>query len=148
MSRERVALAWARSFSGSHEAGAPSGDDARARTLGRFLLRADQLDAVRRIVAAFEEYGGALLADPPGAGKTVVALAVARRAGRTMVVAPATLREQWERSARRAAVAITVVSMESLSRSSSRPKGQPALVIIDEAHHARTPTIRVYTRRV
>jgi hypothetical protein len=67
---------------------------------------------------------------------------VAQRAAHTLVVAPATLREQWQRAAARAAVEITFVSLESLSRG-YRVASAP-LVVVDEAHHARTPSTQRY----
>lgn len=104
-----------------------------------------------------QRFNGALLADPPGTGKTVIALAVvdafmhgaarlplSTAARHVLVIAPATLRAQWMASAARAGCTIGFASLESLSRGASVvPAG---LVIIDEAHHARTPTTQRYHR--
>jgi hypothetical protein len=57
-------------------------------------------------------------------------------------VAPATLREQWQRAAARAAVEITFVSLESLSRGCRVPSAP--IIVVDEAHHARTPSTQRY----
>lgn len=105
--------------------------------LGRFALRPGQREIVDRVRRALQEFGIALLADPPGTGKTVVALAVARRYADVLVTAPATLRLQWERSAVRAGLSIRFVSLERLSRGSL--PATPSLLVVDEAHHARTP---------
>lgn len=107
--------------------------------LGAYTLRPAQREAVRRILDAIDEFGGALLADPPGTGKTIVALGVveALRSPEALVVAPATLREQWLRSATRAGRRIRFISLEALSRGSSPPRS--GFVIVDEAHHVRSP---------
>ena len=106
------------------------------------MLRDDQVASVARIHAAFEEFGGALLADPPGTGKTVTALAVASAFADVLVVLPATLRPQWTRAAARAGVQLRSISFEALSRS-ARP-ARADLVIVDEAHHGRTPMTARY----
>lgn len=134
--------------------------------IGGFTLRPAQERTLEAILRAVREFGGALLADPPGTGKTVLALAAARallderstqrdplaaqhtgvRApdGTVLVVAPAALRAQWLDSAARAELAIAFVSFESLSRHTA-PR-HTGMVIVDEAHHARTPTTRRYAR--
>ena len=112
-------------------------------TLGEVRLRAHQVDAAARILGLLEESGGALLADATGLGKTYVALAVARRMGRTVIVAPAALRSMWRDSLGRTATAATVISYEACSRGVALPP-LPALLILDEAHHARNPRSRRY----
>ncbi len=107
-------------------------------------LRDAQPVVFRRVHAALARHGGALLADPVGSGKTWVALAVAQALGLpTVVLAPAILREQWERTAAGVDVAITVVSHERASRG-ALPAAPPGLVIIDESHRFRTPACRRY----
>ena len=93
---------------------------AQSPRLGALTLRPAQMRAVERIGTAFEEFGGSLLADPPGTGKTIVALAVAAQVRMpdfaALVLAPSALRSQWERAARRAHVAIRLVALEAMSR--------------------------------
>src|SRR6185503_18608445 len=96
---------------------------------------------VERIQRLLDEHQGALLADDVGLGKTFVALAVARGWGDTVVIAPAALRDTWRDAARRASVVIRFVSVESLGRRGA-PPANPALVIVDEAHHLRSPKTR------
>ncbi len=116
-------------------------DDTVAR-LGDVVLHPHQSEAVRRLLEALREHGGALLADAPGLGKTFVALAVARAYGGAVVAAPATLKGQWMQSAALTNVRIHWVSMETLSR---RPvTSDEPLFIADEAHHLRTPSTRRY----
>ena len=120
---------------------------APASTLGTITLRPHQADAVVRVRAAIAEFGGALLADEPGLGKTFVALAIARDTGRTVVAAPAALRAMWHDAARRAERPITFVSLETLSRREFVfGEERPAFVIVDEAHHACNTTAARFGR--
>src|SRR5687767_2637036 len=80
-------------------AGAVLGDSPQSQTelrLGEITLHPHQLEALARLEFAVTKFGGALLADDVGLGKTFVALAVARRlASRTIVAAPTALCAMW-----------------------------------------------------
>ncbi len=102
-----------------------------------------QCDAVSRLGVQLERGGGALLADEVGLGKSYVALALASRAARPLVVGPAALRSTWLASMQRARVVAPFISYEALSRLRS-PLPEWDLVILDEAHHARNPRTRRY----
>ncbi len=100
----------------------------------------------RRVLAALERYGGAMLADPVGTGKTYVALAAARATNGsrpTVCLVPAALRDQWQRAAARTGAAIVAWSHERASRG-SLPPHSGRLVIIDESHRLRNPATRGY----
>ncbi|MBA3403829.1 MAG: DEAD/DEAH box helicase [Gemmatimonadaceae bacterium] len=112
-------------------------------TLGDITLRPRQLSAVARVEAAIAEFGGALLCDEVGTGKTFIALAVARTARQPLVVAPASLRDMWHRAAEQIGVSISFTSFEQLSRSPCHPRDF-AFLIIDEAHHARNSSTARY----
>ena len=115
--------------------------------VGRIVLRPHQAEAVPRLREHLRAHGGALLADAVGLGKTFVALALAQGTRAPVVVAPAALREMWSDAARQAGVsAPRFVSVESLSRGASCALGtdEPDLLIVDEAHHVRTPATRRY----
>jgi len=104
-------------------------------------LRAEQFRSFRRTLHALRCYGGALLADPVGSGKTYVALAVAavingRRP--TACLVPATLVEQWRCTARDLDLEIVAASHQSVSRG-RLPGVKRGLVVVDEAHHFRNP---------
>lgn len=106
-----------------------------------FLLE-HQHDSWRRIVAALRGWNGAILAEPVGTGKTWIALAICNTcSGAAHVIVPAILRAHWLRCAAAAHVNITVSTHERLSRGHT-PSGDPALVIVDEAHRFREPGIR------
>ncbi|MBK6489105.1 MAG: DEAD/DEAH box helicase [Gemmatimonadetes bacterium] len=112
--------------------------------LGTVTLFPHQVSGARRLHDIIESYGGALLADEVGLGKTFTALQVARHAPTVLIVAPAVLRDMWQRALDHCGVAADIVSYERLSagRIDARPRW--SLVMLDEAHHARTPTTRRY----
>ncbi len=112
---------------------------------GSIVLRAHQRSALDRIRRMLREHGGALLADDVGLGKTYVASALARDYERVLVVAPATLRTMWQEALRSVGARASVVSYATLSRGGA-PPGRFDLVLLDEAHHARTPRTRRYAR--
>lgn len=110
--------------------------------IGRFVLREAQWQGVREIRAALRQFGGAVVADAAGSGKTVLALATAAAYADVLVIVPAAVRGQWARAAARAQVAIRVATQEALSR--GRAPAPAALVIVDEAHHFRNPASARY----
>ncbi|MDO8502674.1 MAG: SNF2-related protein [Gemmatimonadaceae bacterium] len=116
---------------------------ATAGSLGRIRLRPHQIEAIGRLRQAIEEFGGALLGDPVGTGKTFVALALASSTERILVVAPAVLRTMWTQAALAAGRTIRLTSFESLSRGNNDVAAHD-LLIVDEAHHARNPRTRRY----
>jgi hypothetical protein len=95
-------------------------------------------------VAALDRFGGALIADPVGSGKTFVALAVAAVRRRPAVcLVPAMLARQWSEVSRRLAVNAEIGTHEQASRG-RLPDVRAGLVIIDESHHFRNPRTRRY----
>jgi hypothetical protein len=110
--------------------------------LGSISLREHQQAAARRIHDAIREFGGAVLCDPAGTGKTFTALACIPSGQRALVVGPAILREMWMSSAKQAQRDVHFCSYEAFSRTIAPPPDF-RFVILDEAHHARNPvTIR------
>lgn len=117
-------------------------------------LLADQVRSFRRVLAATRGFGGALLADPVGSGKSYVSLAAAARLAHDPrfpisdsrfpidVVPPAVMRDTWQRLAREVGVAIRVTSHERVSRGEG-PDGRGP-VIVDECHRFRNPVTRRY----
>ncbi|MFZ9898363.1 MAG: helicase-related protein [Gemmatimonadaceae bacterium] len=125
-------------------AGSPRGTAETLVThrVGHFTLRPDQVATVERLLASVNAVGGALLADPPGTGKTVVALAVAATEPSAVVCAPAAVRDHWATLTSHAGIALPFVSLEALSRGAVCPP--TSLIIVDEAHQLRTPRTRRY----
>ncbi len=128
----------------------PVTENDESGTLGDITLTAAQRDAVARCGALLRREGGALLADAVGTGKTFIALALAHERGRTVVVAPAALRPMWRAAAARAGVRLAaVLALEAFGRRHRAPDAAergPALVIVDEAHHARNRSTRRYAQ--
>lgn len=112
---------------------------------GSIVLRRHQHSALERIRRMLELYGGALLADDVGLGKTYVGAALATGYRRVLVVAPAALRAMWQKALRDVGAGGDVTSYAALSRGAG-PRGRFDLVLADEAHHARTPGTRRYQR--
>ncbi len=117
------------------------------------MLQPHQLSAVGRLLSALDEFNGALLCDDVGMGKTYVALAVARKFKRLLVVTPAALEPMWHAALTTTASRADLVTFEALSRADlDRFRGTQAtatpppydLVVVDEAHHARNPATNRY----
>jgi superfamily II DNA or RNA helicase len=115
-------------------------------SLGTIVLRPHQRDAVARARVSIARFGGVLLADEVGLGKTYTALAIARQARHLVVVAPAGLRDMWRQALVAAGLSGRLVSIESLSRATHLPADatDADMVVIDEAHHLRNPATRRY----
>ena len=110
---------------------------------GSITLRPHQIDALARLRSTIDEFGGALLADDVGLGKTYVAAALIRGTPRTLVVAPASLRDMWRRALAACDAHAEIISYSALSRG-REPDTLPSLLVLDEAHHARSPGARRY----
>lgn len=106
------------------------------------FLHLDQIDSWRRALHAISRYGGALIAEPTGSGKSWIALGLAAmETGRPLVIAPAVLLPQWRAMSAQAGVPTQLWSQERISRGALPPRGS-GLVIIDEAHRLRDPATR------
>lgn len=110
---------------------------------GPSWLAPHQRPAAIRLTSILARYGGAVLADAPGLGKSYVAMAVASMHGGALtLVVPAVLVGQWRLVCRRFGTTPEVFTHESLSRHPARSRG--SLLIVDEAHHFRNPATRRY----
>jgi hypothetical protein len=107
-------------------------------------LLASQHRSFRRLLHTVRRFGGAMLAEPVGTGKTYIALAVAHaRDDRATCIVPAALARQWREVALRVGVSAEVSSHERASRGVlPEPRG---FVIVDESHHYRNPATRRYS---
>ncbi len=109
-------------------------------------LAPHQIPAARRLARIIAHYGGALLADAVGLGKSYVALAVAlAQPGPLFLVVPAVLVPQWQALLNRFSVHARILTHETLSLSSFHPSVLPSpLVVVDEAHRFRNPDTNRY----
>ena len=112
--------------------------------LGSVRLHAHQQSAVDRLRDLLRQHGGALLADEAGLGKTYVAAAIMREAVRPLLVIPAALRIMWRDALVAAGASATTISYSALSRGNI-PTGDFDLLVLDEAHHARTASTARYS---
>ena len=114
--------------------------------LGGIILKPHQQSAVTRVEAALQEFGGALLSDDVGMGKTFVATAVARQFPHSLIVAPAALASMWRDALTTSGTSADFLTFERLSRKSqaSTSRTDYDIVIVDEAHHVRNPATQRY----
>jgi len=107
-----------------------------------------QADAVRRCRAILRRFGGVLLADGVGLGKTYVALALAllerAQGGDAAAVVPAALRAEWMRVSRETGVPLALHTHTRLARGAPVLGDRVSLLLVDEAHAFRNPATRRY----
>jgi hypothetical protein len=117
------------------------------RTFPAWLLP-HQADAVSRAGAILDRFGGVLIADGVGLGKTFIALALAalerERGGDALAIVPAALRPEWVLACRQTGVSIALHTHTQLARSRPRLSDRVRLLIVDEAHAFRNPATRRY----
>lgn len=126
------------------------------RAVGELDLAPFQTRAARRGTAIARRYGGVIVADAVGLGKTRVSLAIVealrreRRLGTggrrpVQVCVPARLREQWRRKLQKAGIeGFRMCSHTEMSRTdvsaTADDQPDPAVVLVDEAHRFRNPS--------
>ncbi|HTD61356.1 MAG TPA: DEAD/DEAH box helicase [Gemmatimonadaceae bacterium] len=131
--RAAIARAWL---------GLDSGGPAPSISLGNITLRPHQAAGVARLRAAIDEYGGALLADETGLGKTYIAVALLAEAKQPLVVAPSALLPMWRSALSASGVTARAHSIEAMSY--GRVPARSDFIVVDEAHHFRNPATRRY----
>ncbi|HMH85130.1 MAG TPA: DEAD/DEAH box helicase family protein, partial [Gemmatimonadaceae bacterium] len=123
------------------------GGDQTCARLGGITLRPHQQSAVGRAEAALEEFGGVLIGDDVGMGKTFVATAIARRYAQSLIVAPAALASMWRDALGMTRTPADFLSFERLSRAClDQSHAGHDLIVVDEAHHVRNRATRRYQR--
>lgn len=115
-------------------------DPATAKTLARF-----QQHAVRTILQTIDEYGGAMLADSTGLGKTHIGMVVMRKKAaegkRMLLVAPAQILDTvWKDRLEDAQISVKTIGTERLGRSDFDvfKYRKYDFIIIDESQNFRS----------
>ena len=120
---------------------------ARPERLPDWLL-SHQADAVLRARAILARFGGVLVADGVGLGKTYVGLALASleraQGGGAVAFVPAALVGEWRRAGGEVDVPLGVYSHTALARRAPSLPERCTLVLVDEAHAFRNPRTRRY----
>src|SRR5437588_916567 len=111
-------------------------------------LAPHQNDAVTRILALLDRYGGAILADDVGLGKSFVAAAIAAamqaRRSTIELIVPASLVGQWRDTLCDFDVGAGVTTHDALVGDRFVAGAASRLIVVDEAHAFRNPRTQRY----
>jgi superfamily II DNA or RNA helicase len=111
-------------------------------------LAPHQREAVARILALLDRYGGAILADDVGLGKSFVAAAVAAemqaRRNAIELIVPAALVAQWRDTLREFDVDASTITHDSLIGDRFAGGSARRFLVVDEAHAFRNPRTQRY----
>jgi superfamily II DNA or RNA helicase len=106
-----------------------------------------QSEAAHRAWSILARFGGVLVADAVGLGKTFVGLALGelerRHGGDTCVIAPAALRHEWQHAAASVSHPLSFISHTALARRRDLAPST-TLLVVDEAHAFRNARTRRY----
>lgn len=118
----------------------------KGRDVGRSLVELTnfQQKAFERALRILDKYGGVIIADSVGLGKTWIGKKLLEHFGyferrKCLVVVPAQLESMWERELSEIRVAAKVETMEKMGRSDFQPDPyfDFEVVLIDESHNFR-----------
>jgi len=112
-----------------------------------------QEDAISRIWTRMKKYGGCIVADSVGLGKTWIAKKILERIGyyerkNILIVCPAQLREMWRKELKKIDVKENILSQEDLASENYIEKAKKTLggrfdnvelIVVDESHNFRNP---------
>ncbi len=112
-----------------------------------------QEDAIARIWTRLQKYGGCIVADSVGLGKTWIAKKILEQIGyyerkNILVVCPAQLREMWRGELKKIDIKENILSQEDLASENYLDKTKEALggridnvelIVVDESHNFRNP---------
>jgi len=112
-----------------------------------------QEDAIARIWTRMKKYGGCIVADSVGLGKTWIAKKILEQIGyyerkNILVICPAQLREMWRFELKKIDIKENILSQEELASDLYLEKAKRALggrldnvelIVVDESHNFRNP---------
>ena len=112
-----------------------------------------QEDAIARIWTRMRKYGGCIVADSVGLGKTWIAKKILEKIGyyerkNILIICPAQLREMWRKELKKIDVKENILSQEDLASESYLEKAKRTLggrfdnvelIVVDESHNFRNP---------
>jgi superfamily II DNA or RNA helicase len=112
-----------------------------------------QEDAVKRVFTRMEKYGGCMVADSVGLGKTYIAKRMIEEFGSMrkknfLIVTPASLRGMWKKEMKDIRLSENILTQEAVARDNWERKAEKAtggnledveLVVVDESHNFRNP---------
>lgn len=110
-----------------------------------------QQEGVQRLIQAIDDFGGAMLADSVGLGKSYQALEVIRHLQATqgkrqaLILCPAQLRHNWEKMVITTDIWAQVYSMEKLALKLPKKK-KFDIIAIDESHNFRNPNTKRFKK--
>ena len=129
-------------------------DEEGQRLFGPIRLTEFQRIGALRAVRILDTWGGAMVADGVGLGKTVVAGEVVRtfvndRGVHVLIVCPAALRDMWTRFLSDQRISAQIISYAELANWErgdvlNVAPSQYRLIVADEAHALRTPGTQAY----
>jgi SNF2 family DNA or RNA helicase len=110
------------------------------------LLADHQLDAVERALSMIRRFGGVILADDAGLGKSFVAAEIARRMQIDVdLIVPASLVAQWRDTLRDFDLDATILTHDGIITAPFvADPDRRRIVIVDEAHAFRNPRTQRY----
>lgn len=112
-----------------------------------------QEDAVKRVFTRIEKYGGCMVADSVGLGKTYIAKRMIEEFGSMrkknyLIVSPASLSGMWEKEMKDINLSENILTQEAVARDNWEKKAEKAtggnledveLIVVDESHNFRNP---------
>ena len=116
-------------------------------TNGKFINLQYQKDAIERGIDRIERFGGVIIADVVGLGKSIIASAIAHNLNlQTIIIAPPHLKTQWEDYKAEFNLNAHIYTTGEIEKALNRHENlnHELLIILDEAHKHRNEDTKNY----